>query len=386
MFETSVIYQANLEAVENIIVNQGGTSSGKTYSIMQLFFTLAMMDSMQVLTVVGQDIPNLKKGAYRDAKTIYYQSAELQKWFSKPNESERTFTCINGSIIEFTSYQDEQDAKSGKRDYLFVNEANGIPFPIYRQLAIRTRKKIFLDYNPTARFWVHEELIGRPSVKLIISDHRHNPFLSQEEHEKIESIDDPEFFKVYSRGKTGKLQGLVYSSWCIVEEMPTVYKKRWIGLDFGFTNDPTAMIDVRLSEGELWADELIYEKGMLNSDIAKEASALGINRSVEIIADSAEPKSIAELNGYGFKVEGAEKGGDSIIQGIDIVKRYKLNITRRSANIRDEIGKYRWKIDKDGKATNVPIDMFNHALDAIRYVALNKLQVRKRTGRAIYNW
>lgn len=386
MFETSIVYQANWEAQENILVNQGGTSSGKTYSIIQLFFTLAMMGGMQVLTVVGQDVPNLKKGAYRDAKTIYYKSPELQKWFGRPNETDRIFTCINGSIIEFASYQDEQDAKSGKRDYLFVNEANGIPYPIYRQLAIRTRKKIFLDYNPAARFWVHEELLGRPDVKLIISDHRHNPFLSQEEHDKIESIDDPEFFKVYARGKTGKLQGLVYPSWNITEEMPTTFKKRWIGLDFGFTNDPTAMIDVRLSEGQLWVDELIYETGMLNSDIAREASSLGVNRFIEIVADSAEPKSIAELAGYGFKIEGAEKCAGSINSGIDIVKRYKLNITRRSANIRDEISKYRWKINKDGKKTNEPVDMFNHALDAIRYVALNKLQVRKSTGRAVYNW
>lgn len=381
MFETSVIYQANLDAAEDVVVNQGGTSSGKTYSIMQLLFTIAMMNSMLVITVVGQDVPNLKKGAYRDAKTIYRKSSDLQKWFYKPNESERIFTCINGSCIEFTSYQDEQDARSGKRDYLFVNEANGISYAIYQQLAIRTRKRIFIDYNPSSRFWVHEELIGKPGVKLIISDHRHNPFLSKEEHLKIESIDDLEFFKVYARGKTGKLQGLVYSSWNIVEDMPRSYKYRWIGLDFGFVNDPTAMTDVRLSGGELWIDELIYEKGMLNSDIAKEASLLGITRYIDIIADSAEPKSIAEIKAHGFKVEPALKGPDSIKSGIDILKRYKLNITRRSANIRDEIGKYRWKIDKDGKTTNTPVDMFNHALDSVRYVALNKLYVHRPSGR-----
>lgn len=200
---------------------------------------------------------------------------------------------------------------------------------------------------------------------LIISDHRHNPFLSDEEHAKIEAIDDPEFFKVYARGKTGKLQGLVYPNWNIVEEMPKIYKRRWIGLDFGFVNDPTAMIDVRLSSGELWLDELIYEKGMLNSDIAREASAQGITRAYEIVADSAEPKSIAELQAYGFKVEAAMKGPDSVSSGIDILKRYKINITRRSANIRDEITKYRWKVDKNDKPTNTPIDMFNHALDAV---------------------
>lgn len=386
MFETSVIYQANLEATESIVVNQGGTSSGKTYSIMQLLFTYAMMYSHIRITILGQDVPNLKRGAYRDAKTIYSKSDDLQKWFSKPNETDRIFTCINGSIMEFVSCQDEQDAKSGKREYLFVNEANGIPFTIYRQFAIRTTKKIFIDYNPSARFWVHEELIGRKDVKLIISDHRHNPFLSKEMHNKIEEIDDPEFFKVYARGKTGKLQGLVYSNWTLVDEMPYPYKYRWLGLDFGFVNDPTAMIDIRLSSGELWIDELIYDKGMLNSDIANKAFELGIDRNVDIVADSAEPKSIAELNAYGFRVEPAQKGNDSVKSGIDILKRYKLNITRRSANIRSEISKYRWKVDKDGQITNIPIDMFNHALDAIRYVALNKLQVRPISTGATYGW
>lgn len=210
MFTTSIIYQANLEATESIVVNQGGTSSGKTYSIIQLLFTLAIACPMQVITVVGQDIPNLKKGAYRDAKTIYSNSKDLQQWFGKPNETDRVFTCTNGSIIEFTSYQDEQDAKSGKRDYLFVNEANGISYDIYRQLAIRTRKKIFIDYNPSASFWVHEELIGKEGVKLIISDHRHNPFLTQEQHDKIEGISDPDYWKVYARGLTGKIEGLLF--------------------------------------------------------------------------------------------------------------------------------------------------------------------------------
>jgi predicted phage terminase large subunit-like protein len=210
MFETSVLYKANMDATERVVVNQGGTSSGKTYSILQLLFTIAIMKPLQVVTVVGQDIPNLKKGAYRDAKAIYGSSDVVRKWFGKPNETERVFTCRNGSIVEFTSYTDEQDAKSGKRDYLFLNEANGIPYEVYRQLEIRTRKKVFIDYNPTAKFWVHEELLGKPDVKLIISDHRHNPFLDEETHARIEGITDPQFFKVYARGLTGKIEGLLF--------------------------------------------------------------------------------------------------------------------------------------------------------------------------------
>jgi hypothetical protein len=210
MFNTSPLFKINHEAPERVIVNQGGTASGKTYSILQVLFVIAIMTPGQVITVVGQDIPNLKKGAYRDAKMIWANSPALQAWCGKPNETERVFTFLNGSLIEFTSYTDEQDAKSGKRDYLFVNEANGVKYEIFRQLDIRTRKKVFIDYNPSARFWVHEELIGKPGVRLVISDHRHNPFLSREEHEKIEGIKDPQFFKVYARGLTGKIEGLLF--------------------------------------------------------------------------------------------------------------------------------------------------------------------------------
>lgn len=372
MFKTSVVYTANLYATEKIIVNQGGTSSTKTYSIIQLLFTLAMSQPMQVITVVGQDVPNLKKGAYRDAKTIYYTTPELQLWFSKPNETERVFTCVNGSIIEFTSYQDEQDARSGKRDYLFLNEANGISYEIYRQLYLRTRKRVFIDYNPSARFWVHEQLIGRPGVKLIISDHRHNPFLTKEEHDKLESIDDPEFFKVYARGLTGVLQGLIYSKWDLVDEMPTTWSWRCKGLDFGFTNDPSTMVDVMFSNGELWVDELFYQTGMLNDDIVSVAEEAGVTYYDEIVADSAEPKSIAELGKKGLRIEGVLKGAESIKVGIDILKKYKIHITRRSVNLRKEILAYRWKTGRDGLSKNEPVKFKDHTLDALRYVALYK--------------
>ena len=384
--QTSILYDINKTSPEKILINQGGTSSGKTYSIVQVLFTLGMEDPGCVITVVGQDVPNLKKGAYRDAKTEYHRSKELVSWYGRPNETDRTFSCKNGSIMEFTSFKDEQDAKSGKRDYLFINEADGIQYQVYRQLALRTRKKIFIDYNPSTRFWVHEQLIGKPGTKLIISDHRHNPFLSEEEHEKIESIDDKEFWKVYVRGMTGELKGLIYPGWGICEEMPKDYKYRWFGLDFGFTNDPTAFVEVRLSGGVLYIDEIIYQKGMLNSDIYRTAKASGVTGAHEIIADAAEPKSIAELRAYGLNVVPAQKGPDSIKLGIDTLKKYKVYVTRRSANIRDERGKYRWKTGNDGEPTNTPIELFNHAMDAIRYVGLNKLVKKAERGKTTYTY
>jgi phage terminase large subunit len=369
------LFYEMLYSKERIIKNQGGTSSGKTYTTLDLLFCLAIAEPNQVLTVCGQDVPNLKKGAFRDAKRIWSESEYYQIYFGKANESDRFFLCSNGSIIEFSSFQDEQDAKSGKRDYLFVNEANGIDYLIYWQLAIRTKKKIFIDYNPTFRFWAHDIT---DDCKLIISDHRHNPYLSTEQHERIESIKDKELFKVYARGLTGKIDGLIYTNWIQCESMPQIYKSRWIGIDFGFTNDPTTIIDIRLSDGELWIDEIEYKTGMLNSDIVKSLTENDL-KGFEIIADSAEPKSIAEIKANNFRIDGANKGADSIRIGIDILKRYKLNLTKRSTNIRKELLSYKWKVDKNGNTLNEPIDNFNHSLDAIRYVALNKLQVKTKS-------
>jgi phage terminase large subunit len=307
------LFRANTEEGVRTYVNQGGTSSGKTYTIMQVLFYYAIKEPYSVTTVVGQDFPNLKVGAYRDAQTIMSQSKDLKEFFTL-NKGAHTLTGINGSIIEFNSYQDEQDAKNGKRDRLFVNEANGISYEIYWQLTIRTRKQIWIDYNPSARFWAHSEVIGRKGVKLIISDHRDNAFLSQEEHERIEGIEDPELFKVYARGKTGKLSGLVFPNYDIVDSMPgrVDVKIHGYGLDFGFTNDPTALIEVSLAHGDLWLNQILYSTGMTNPMIATAAKDSGITRKDMIVADSAEPKSIAEIRNEGLYVVPTVKGADSI--------------------------------------------------------------------------
>ena len=377
IFEVSKLYQANKTATERVIVNQGGTSSGKTYSIMQVLFMMGIEQAGLIMTVVGQDVPNLKKGSYRDAKTILAGSQMLSLWYPTINESDRIIRCINGSLIEFTSYKDEQDARNGKRDVLFVNEANGISYEIFWQLYMRTRLRVFIDYNPSARFWVHEKLIGKPDVLLIISDHRSNMFLTEEQHTMIENIDDDELWKVYARGKTGRITGLVYTDWDIVEEMPP--QEEWkmcaYGLDWGFVNDSTALEQVVLAHGDLWLDERIYDVGLTNPQIAQRMKENGITSRDEVIADSAEMKSIAELNGMGLHVVPCVKGAGSIMNGIDIVKRYKLHVTRRSTGIRKELLNYKWKVGKDGEPTNEPIDAFNHGLDAVRYVCSKKLNI-----------
>lgn len=377
--ERLYLYDLNINSDKRVLVNQGGTSSGKTYSIMQVLFELGYEEPNSIITVVGQDIPNLKVGAYRDAKTIMNSNDLVTDFYPTINEGERIIKCVNGSLIEFKSYADAQDAKSGKRDYLFVNEANGISYDIYWQLAIRTRKKVFIDYNPTARFWAHDELIGREGVELIVSYHKGNRFLSEEEHQRIESIADPELKRVYARGKTGKIEGLVLTNWDIVDAMPPEeeWKMCCFGLDFGFVNDETALEQVVLAHGELWIDEKIYSTGLTNPDIACRAKEQGLTGQQQIVADCAEPKSIRELQGCGLWVTASPKGADSIVSGLDILKRYKIHVTRHSLGILSNLRAYKWSKDKDGNTTNKPEDKNNHGIDAIRYVVLEKLPVHR---------
>lgn len=375
--QTSVLFKYNYQATTPVVVNQGGTSSGKTYAIEQVLFTLACEQPKQVITVVSQDIPNLKAGAMRDAQNIVSSSAQLQGMIKSFNKSDRIYEFHNGSLIEFKSYDDDQDAKSGKRDYLFINEANGVPYAVYTELALRTRKRIFIDYNPNASFWVHDKLLGKQGVQLLISDHRHNPFLDEDIRNKIEQVRnvDEEQWKVYGRGLTGQVRGLVLTNWLLCDQIPPQAKRLAYGLDFGYSNDETGLLEVYLQNGELWVNELLYETHLTNLDLDKRMAAAGLSKNTEMVADCAEPKSIEELRRLGWNIVPAKKGNDSIKMSIDILRRYRINITRNSTNLRKELERYQWKVDMSGNPLNVPTDSWNHLIDPLRYVALNKLQV-----------
>lgn len=366
-----------MNSTARTIVNQGGTSSGKTYTTLQVIFTLCMM-SCRVATVVAQDVPNIKAGAFRDAQDIWGKNEEVQAYFPTINKGDREFRGVNGSLIEFKSYADGQDAKSGKRDILFINEADGIEYEVYWQLAIRTKEKVFIDYNPTSRFWVHDKVIGGADVELIISDHRNNPFLTEAQHARIEGIDDPDLFRVYARGETGKIRGLVLTKWEITDKWPTELKREGRGIDFGFKNDPTAIVHCGLAHGFLYVDCELYATGIDNPAIAAELKANGCNIYSNIVADSAEPKSISEINSTGgLNVHPAAKGADSIRAGLQIIDRYTLRVTRRSVGLIKELKSYKYKQDRSGNWLNEPVDNYNHAIDALRYYALHNLQERR---------
>ena len=386
-FPISPIFEWNIRSTKQVVVNQGGTSSGKTYSLLQVLACKAAEKPNQVVTIVGQDIPNLKAGAIRDFESILNNDF-FRSMIKSINITNREYRFHNGSIMEFKSFDNEQDAKSGKRDYLFMNEANGIPYSIYDQLQIRTTKQVFIDYNPTFAFWVHDKLIGTENVELLISNYTHNPFLKDSIKEKIEQLKhiDPNKWRVYGLGMTGQVEGAVFPAVNWIPKLPTDnIKKSCYGMDFGYQNDPTTLVRCVLSQGQLYGELLLYKTGLTNQDIAKEFERLGVKKGLRngalIMADSAEPKSIKELRNLNYRVKPCKKGADSIRSGIDKLKSYgALNLVSNEL-WKQEQQKYVWKIDrKDGRALNKPLDAFNHIWDAYRY---GEQGIRKNTNNLV---
>lgn len=370
------VFNMNLEAYnqgKRIIVNKGSTRSSKTYSLLQLLYIIAELSSKaRIISVVSESVPHLKKGCMRDFKTLLQNE---NKWSDSNWNATNSIYKVNNSMIEFFSVDSPGKVHGPARDILYINECINIEYETYRQLAIRTTETIFLDCNPCFRFWLDDKVLVREESILIHSTYKDNDYLTAAQVQEIESNQgDANWWQVYGLGLTGSLVGSIMVNWDTVSEMPTDYKYRWIGLDFGFTNDPTAIVDVRLSEGELWIDELLYEKRYDNMMIADLLEEKRIDNSICIVADSAEPKSIAEIRSRGFKIEAAQKGKDSILNGIQILNRYKKNVTQNSLNIINEYRNYKWLVDEFGEATNIAIDKYNHSIDAQRYVCLNKLR------------
>ena len=371
------------ESKKSIVVQQGGTSSGKTYGILQHLFVAGAENENEVITVVAEHIPNLKVGAYRDAQNIVGESEFLQHYYPIHNKSDRTYTSITGSRIEFKSFQDEYDARSGKRERLFVNEANAVKFGIFEQLALRTTKQVIIDFNPSARFWAHDRYEANEDAEWVISTYKDNAFLHENIRKKILSYEPTEEniakgtaneyrWQVYGLGQVGRLEGLVFPNWK-VDHMPKEHKWRVFGMDFGFTNDPTTLVEIRYAHGNLYWKEHIYETGLTNIDISKRLYLMSFDKNELIVADSAEPKSIEELVREGWNVKPAEKGADSINQGIDAIKRYNCYIEPNSRNLIEEFSSYMWDKDRNGAMMNKPKDSFNHGIDAGRYALSRKI-------------
>ena len=376
-WSVSNIYNRNLVAMNNhhVIVNKGGTRSGKTWSLLQLCATLATHCDGILISVVGETLPFLKRGVIRDFHSMMGGAWNADKW----NATDLVYSFDNGSQIEFFSADNEGKVHGSARDVLFINECYFVDWEIYRQLEVRTRALIFLDYNPRSRFWVDDNILGKPDVALIHSTYKDNPFLTDRQRQAIEAYkDDENWWRVYGLGEMGSVEGLIYTRWATVPEMPSTFKREFYCIDFGFTNDPTSILRVRLSGGELWVEELAYRTAMLNGDIVNVLQQNHVQRNAQIVCDSAEKKSIAEINNIGgFRAVACVKGNGSVVSGITMVQAYKINVTKNSLGVIDELRNYSWKRDANGNYINIPIDRYNHSLDALRYGVTTFLQTQR---------
>lgn len=380
MFKRTTAINKMMAMTKRKRVIQGGTSSGKTYGIIPILIDYATKNPRQRITIVAESIPAVKDGAVKIFKDIMFETNRWieSHWIGNPME----YTFANGTIIQFKSFDSVGKAKaSGKRDVLFLNEANHISFEIADALMIRS-KQTWIDFNPDNEFWAHTEVMPEHNAEFLLLTYKDNEAIPPETLEdlqiKIEKAKTSDYWKnwcrVYVDGEIGSLQGTVFENWQQCDAIPNDAEFIAYGMDFGFTNDPSTLIAVYRYNGELYLNELIYQTKLTNSDLIARLKELNVTSQQMIVADSAEPKSIEDLRRAGFRIEGAKKGADSIRNSIDTLQAFKLNVTKASINLIKELRNYKWVTDKDGKSTSQPIDSYNHGLDGLRYVALNRLK------------
>ena len=351
---------------KKVRVVQGGTSASKTISILLFLIDMCQRDETPTLTsVISESVPHLKRGAIRDFKNImmshnYWKDAN---W----NETDKIYTFESGSQLEFFSADMGDKLRGARRDRAFFNEANNISLDAFDQVEVRTKEFVFVDYNPTVEFWIYEVMRDRPDdCEFLIVTYKDNEALSKEIVSSIEARKNRKgWWKVYGLGQLGELEGKIYINWTIKDEIPEEARLIRYGLDFGYTNDPSSLVAIYKWNDAYILDEIFYNKGMSNKQIAE--MILNEETRVMVVADSAEPKSIDEIRTYKVNIVGVKKGKDSVSNGIQFVQDQKIFVTKRSTNIIKEYRNYLWKVDKDGKVLNEPEHDFSHSMDAIRY-------------------
>jgi phage terminase large subunit len=366
---------------DRIAILQGGTRSGKSYSAIQYLITKAIEEKGLMISVVRKSFPSLRISALRDFKNILkgWDIWNEDGWYA----SENTYTFDNGSSIEFLSVQDSERRKGTKRNYLFIDEANELNYEDYFQLSIRTTDKIILAYNPSfpTNHWIFQQVLTHPEATRYITTYRDNPFLDDTLVSEIERLEhtSPSYWKVYGLGIEGVVEGLVFDNIEVVDIIPDESELMGYGIDFGYTNDPTALVALwKTPEGILF-DEIIYMKGLLSNQIANFVrAAYNAFGKKEVIADSSDPRLIEEIFRNGINIKPAVKGPDSILAGIDIMKQHKIFLTKKSENLVNEFYSYTYKKNKNEEWLNEPIDTNNHAIDACRYISGFKLSNKRK--------
>lgn len=383
MFKRTTAINKMLKMTARKKVIQGGTSAGKTYGIIPILIDKAIKNQRIKITVVAETLPAVKEGALDIFKQVMY---DTNRWIEDNwNASSLTYTFGSGSRMQFKSYDSVGKAKSsGKRDILFLNEANHIAFDIADALMIRS-KETWIDFNPDNEFWVHTEVLPEPNSEFLLLTYYDNEACPNETIEDLELKKQKaltseywaNWCRVYIDGEIGNLEGVIFNNWKPIDELPKEARLLGYGLDFGYSNDPTSIVEVYLYNGQRILNEICYQKGLSNSQISKY-----ITTKLPCYCDSAEPKSIDELKNYGVKAYSVTKGSDSINFGIQVMQEQDYLVTSKSVNLIKELRKYAW--DKDKKTNeklNKPIDNYNHAIDAVRYHEMETVGLRKSKGK-----
>ena len=374
VIETGQIHKLTRKAFKGgkqVVIHRGGTGSGKTYDIMIfLIFMVACQLRNKIITIASESRPHLDIGTIRIMKEVMQRAGiwDEERW----HRTKSTYTFETGSILEYFSADRIGKALGARRDWLYGNEINSLSLAVWDELARRSQY-VLGDFNPVSQFWLESWLENYDQTEVILSNYEFNPFLSDIEKARIikRSERDANFKRIHIDCEYGVYEGLVFTDWLQIDTMPEGPTK--YGMDFGYTNDPSTLYAVIETDDVFYIDEIFYKTGLLNRDIAGLMESGGIRKNYdEVFADSAEPKSIDEIRGYGYNIKPAPKGPDSIRQGIDKLKSKKMFVTKRSTGLIRELRNYAWVSDKEGNPTNKPIDAFNHGIDAVRYAIQTK--------------
>tara|TARA_E500000318_G_C3568854_1_gene216908 strand:+ start:1789 stop:2943 length:1155 start_codon:yes stop_codon:yes gene_type:complete len=377
--KTNVVCEHLLESNKKIVIEQGGTRSGKTYNILLwIIFHYCAQNAGKIITICRKTYPALRTSAMRDFITILREYNVYREEHHNKSSSEYR---LKGNLVEFISLDQPQKVRGRKRDLLFINEANELFWEDWQQLIFRTQGRIIIDYNPSEEYhWIYDKVIPRNDADFFQTTYLDNPYLEETIVDEIERLKetDEQYWQIYGLGTRGVSKTTIFR-YAEVNNIPQTAKFLAYGIDYGFTNDPTTIVGVWTEDYMLYAKEYLYQTMMTTIDIHKKLKSIGIDREV-IFGDSAEPRLNEELRRMGWNIKGSVKGRDSVNAGIDLLKRYKIHLTSDSSNMIQEFRNYKWKQDRSGKTLNVPEDRANHTTDALRYATYSMLS-RPNFGR-----
>lgn len=374
MFQATTATKKLLKLNKRIRGVSGGTGASKTISILLWLIDYLQTHERELASVVSESFPHLKRGAMRDFLNIMNDHHYFKD--SLWNKTNYSYEFETGSHLEFFSADQPEKVKGARRDILFINEGNNVPYETFNQLEVRTRKVIWIDWNPVQEFWWYSEVMPHMDVDFIKLNYLDNEGLEPQVVQSIESRrHNKNWWQVYGLGELGESEGRIYSGWNLIDEIPHEARLERDGLDFGYSNDETAIVAVYKHNGGVVLDELMYQKGLSNKNIAD--LFLNWDRAL-IIADSAEPKSIAEIRSYGLPILPSKKGKDSVLHGIQKVQFQRVSVTKRSLNLIKEYRNYLWEQDDNGKFLNVPVGINDHCMAATRYAITHLFPTKEK--------